>query len=284
VIIPSQRVVCDAGLVPPVSPSHPLRWVVLPGLGETAEEFGAVRNLLPAEYDVQVLDPWHRPVTAPLPALRAAVGDPLLPIGLVGHSIGGLAALRWALTAPDEVAGLVLVDSSLPSEDGGRWFYPGEAGDRLVRSALHGIGRTALPRLAGPALRDGLLRLTSVSGRDPLHPATVRHRYGSGSAWLRFWDELAASWPLAVEVAELLESRCEHPAPPLPPTIQLVAGGARFARFGQRWLRGQHELSERIGSGLVVLPDAAHLVHLDRPDAIAAAIRETADSVSPPAG
>jgi len=244
------------------------RWVVLPGLAETAEEFGAVRGLVPAGYDVVVVDPWEIPVTAPLRQLREIAGDG--PIGLVGHSIGGLAALRWALTAPDQVVSLVLVDSSLPSEAGRTAFYPGRRGDRAVRHALRGIGRVGLPRLVGPVLRDLLLWLSSTSGRDPLRRATVRDRYGAHDSWLRFWNELAASWPLAKEVGRLLDGGA-RPAP----TIQLVAGGSRLARLGNGWLHRQHNLSRRLGSQLVVLPDAAHLVHIDRPDAIAAAIIET---------
>lgn len=251
-----------------------LRWVVLPGLAETAEEFGAVRDRLPDGYDVLVVDPWRRPVTAPLAELRALAGPG--PLGLVGHSIGGLAALRWTLSAPSDVAALVLVDTSLPHEDGWTLFHPGSAGDKAVRAALAGIGEFGLPRVIGPVLRDGLFKLSTLSGIDPLPRATVSDRYGAADSWTRFWNELAASWPLAAEVDALLEDRSEHAAPPLPPIIQLVAGGARFGRVGRRWLRGQHDLSERLRSGLVVLPDAAHLVHLDRPDAIAAAITGSA--------
>jgi pimeloyl-ACP methyl ester carboxylesterase len=243
------------------------RWLVLPGLAETAEEFGAVRRLVPESYEVVVVDPWRTPVTAPVDVLRQIAGTG--PIGLVGHSIGGLAALRWALAVPDQVVALVLVDSSLPSEDGRTAFYPGRRGDRAVRHALRGIGRLGLPRVVGPVLRDILLWLTSTSGRDPLRRATVRDRYGAHDSWLRFWNELAASWPLAAEVGRLLDGGARPVA-----TVQLVAGGSRLARPSKRWLRGQRGLSRRLGSRLVVLPDAAHLVHIDRPDAIAAAIVE----------
>ncbi|HEY3000946.1 MAG TPA: alpha/beta fold hydrolase [Kribbellaceae bacterium] len=244
------------------------RWIVLPGLAETAEEFGAVRARTPSSYDVVVVDPWCTPVTAPLDVLRQFARDE--PVGVVGHSIGGLAALRWALAAPGEVVALVLVDSSLPTEDGRTAFYPGRRGDRAVRHALRGLGRAGLPGLLGPVSRDLLLWLSTRSGRDPLRRMTVRERYGASDSWLRFWDELAASWPLAREVGTLLDDGARPPAG----TIQLVAGGSRLARLGNRWLHGQYKLSRRIGSRLEVLPDAAHLVHIDRPDAIAAAIVE----------
>ena len=63
----------------------------------------------------------------------------------------------------------------------------------------------------------------------------------------------------------------------LPPTTQLVATGSVLpdrltAGLTRRWLRDQQTLSERLGSRLEVVPDAAHLTHLDRPDAVADAV------------
>lgn len=250
--------------------------MVLPGLAETAEEFDAVRRLLPPGYDVRVLDAWRTPVTAPVDQLRAELGL-TGPVGLVGHSIGGLAALRWALREPAEVTALVLVDSSLPSEDGTSWLHSGRFGDTAVRSLLTAVGRTGLTRLAGPAARDLLLRLGTRTGRDPLRRATVRSRYGAADAWPRFWNELSASWSMAAEVSRALAG----PHPVLPPVTQLVATGSALpdrlsAGLTRRWLRDQRALADLLGADLEVLPDAAHLVHLDRPDAIAAAIRTLA--------
>ena len=186
--------------------------MILPGLAETAEEFDTVRRLLPPEYDVRVLDAWRTPVTAPLDQVRAQLGV-AGPVGLIGHSIGGLAALRWALREPSEVAALVLVDTSLPTEDGTRWLYPGRFGDTAARRLLAGAGRTGLTRLAGVPLRDVLVRLGSVTGYDPLRRAVVNERYGAADAWPRFWNELAASWPLAAEVERLLVNPCSRRRP-----------------------------------------------------------------------
>ncbi|MFC0627045.1 alpha/beta fold hydrolase [Kribbella deserti] len=241
------------------------RWIVLPGLAETAEEFAGVIDLLPESYDVQVVDPWLVPVTASVDELRTATGvDGSEPIGLVGHSIGGLAALRWALTRPTEVDRLVLVDTSLADETGHRLLYPGRIGDRLVRRGLRALGHVGLPALVGPVVRGWLLRMSTETDRDPLHRATVRERYGSPGSWVQFWDELSASWPMAVEVARLLESPVIAP-----PTVQLVGVGPRSARCH---LGPQRVLAARLKAALRTLPDSAHLVHLDRPDAIAKAI------------
>ncbi|MFI5711240.1 alpha/beta fold hydrolase [Kribbella sp. NPDC051620] len=239
-------------------------WVVVPGLAEAPEEFGDVLALLPAG-DVRVLDPWLTPITAPVSELRRGV---TLPVGLLGHSIGGLAVLRWALTHPGEVERLVLIDSSLTSETGWRWLYPGTVGDRVVRAVLRGVGRFGVPQLIGTAARRVLIRVGSMRNNDLLSRATARRRYGAAGSWLLFWDELTGSWELAAEVARLLES----PPDVLPPTVVLVAtgGSSRFTANG--WLAGQRALAARLNATVEVLPDSAHLVHLDRPDAIAKAV------------
>ncbi len=99
-------------------------------------------------------------------------------IGLIGHSIGGLAALRWALTRPLEVTRLVLVDTSLTSETGVRWLYPGTRGDRAVRAFLRLLGRIGVPQLLGPGVRRLIVRIGSMTNHDLLSMATARKRYG----------------------------------------------------------------------------------------------------------
>ncbi len=241
-------------------------WIVLPGMAGTAEEFDGLRELLP-ELDLRVIDPWQTPVNADPAVLRAAAGvPPGVAIGLIGHSIGGLAAMRWALTRPQEVARLVLVDSTLPSESGHRWFHRGTSAERVVRVVLGFYGRIGLPWLVGPLVRRSMVRVGSVTKRDPLSKAIVRKRYGESRCWQRFWDELTASWTTAREVAKLL------PASGVPTRLLVATGGS--SRDGEAsWLSGQRELAAALSGTVEVLPDSAHLVHLDRPDAIAAAVR-----------
>lgn len=237
-------------------------WVVLPGLAETPEEFGRVVSLLPGD-DLRVIDPWRTPVTAPVESLRT--GEP---VGLIGHSIGGLAALRWTLKYPGDVDRLILVDTSLTSESGVRWLYPGTFGDRVVRALVRGLGRIGVPQLLGPAARRLFVRVGSMTNHDLLTKETARTRYGAAGSWLLFWNELAGSWALAAEVEALLK----QPLPALPPTVLLVATGGSSRFTANRWLSGQRALAARLNATVEVLPDSAHLVHLDRPDAIAAAL------------
>ncbi|TWD79936.1 alpha/beta hydrolase family protein [Kribbella amoyensis] len=245
-----------------------LPWIVLPGLGETPEEFSQLATLLPTE-DVRVLDPWRTPVTSAPAELLAATGSPAGRIGLIGHSIGGLAALRWALLHPDQVERLILVDTSLTTETGLPWFHPGTRGDQVMRWMLTTAGRFGLPTLAGPAARRLLVRLLSVADRDLLPKATARARYGTASSWLLFWRELTESWVLAREVGKLALT-------PVVPVVVLVATGGSSRFTAARWLAAQRRLADALGAELRVLADSAHLVHLDRPDAIAAAVTDSA--------
>ncbi|MEU4190545.1 alpha/beta fold hydrolase [Kribbella sp. NPDC026611] len=244
-----------------------LTWIVVPGLAETPEEFGRVVELLP-DADVRVLDPWRTPLASDVDALRAAAGlAPDAEVGLIGHSIGGLVVLRWALTRPLEVRKLVLVDTSLTSETGWSVFYPGTRADRILRSITTSLGRIGLPRLTAGALRWLVTRIGSISHHDSLSKATIRERYGAPTAWLLFWTELAGSWVIASEVAKLTAG----PVGTIAPTTMLVATGGTSRPTARSWLAGSRRLAEVLGATVEVLPDAAHLVHLDRPDAIAAA-------------
>jgi pimeloyl-ACP methyl ester carboxylesterase len=244
-------------------------WIVLPGLAETPEEFDRVLELLPGR-DLRVVDPWQTPITAPVDELRAATKAGI-PVRLAGHSIGGLAVLRWALAHPGEVEQVLLIDTSLTSETGWRWLYPGTPADRAIRSFLIFVGRIGLPRLIGPSLRRLLVRVGSATNRDLLSKATARARYGASDSWLLFWDDLANSWTLAAEVESLLR----NPPPNLPPTVLLVATGGSSRFTAKSWLAGQRELAARLNTvGIEVLSDSAHLIHLDRPDAIAKALTD----------
>ncbi|MBD5785330.1 alpha/beta fold hydrolase [Cellulosimicrobium terreum] len=237
-----------------------MRWVVLPGLALAPEDFAPLARALAADGDVRVLDAWVTPVTAPADELRAALGaDGSVPIGLVGHSAGGLAALEWTLLHPDEVARLVLLDPVSPFEPHRPALHPGT---RVTRAARAVVGVVAAPlSRSGAAVRRAAVRAVAGSP-DALPPDVAAARYGTRSGWLEIADQWFASWQQVPRVLALLESgrRVPPSARPL-----LVTG----QRAGARFLREQRELADALGLERVGVAGQGHLFPLTRPDVVA---------------
>jgi lipase len=111
-----------------------------------------------------------------------------------------------------------------------------------------------------------MVRVGSVRKHDPLPKATIRKLYGDSRCWQRFWTELTASWIAAVDVGKLLPGGAV-------PAVLLVATGGSSSLGADDWLAGQRVLATALSGTVKVLDDSAHLVHLDRPDAIVEAVR-----------
>jgi pimeloyl-ACP methyl ester carboxylesterase len=192
-------------------------------------------------------------LAAAFDALRLARAD------LLGHSLGGMVALRFALAHPERVASLVLMDTSarpmpLPT-------IPDE-----VRTAL-----VKLTREQGvAALLPGMRRRPAAD----IPPSMQRsiEQMGPDVFWERIQRKLEAMDPVAWDTllsvlgehepttARLGEIRC--------PTLVLV--GAEDKPF----LEPSEELERGIrGAARVTIPDAAHSPQLENPPAWAAAIR-----------
>jgi len=171
---------------------------------------------------------------------------------LLGHSMGGMLALRAVLAQPERVASLVLMDTAAePISRAARPFF--EASAKLAREsgmeALFEAGRKAAPHTPRP-------------------PAVVRcvERMGEDAYWARLRAKLVAMDPVAfatlglglVEDRGVLERLGEIRCP------TTVVVGAQDAPFR----RPAEVLAERVsGSRLVVIEDAAHSPQLENPDA-----------------
>ncbi len=235
--------------MPPAPPSL----ILLHGFLGRGADWNAVRDRL-----------GDRPVTAPdLPGHGAAVGlpaaaytmggaaDRLLagldgPVDLVGYSMGGRLALHLAVTRPHAVRRLVLVSASpgLRSEP-----------DRAARRALD-AARAAEVAADFSAFADRWYRLPLFDLPEPLRrrltddrvahndPAELgRSLAGMGTgAQPSHWDALVGISAPALAVA-----------------------GARDPKF----VRLAHAMAEAGTVEASVVPDAAHLLPLERPDALA---------------
>jgi pimeloyl-ACP methyl ester carboxylesterase len=180
-------------------------------------------------------------------------------VDLLGHSLGGMVALRFALAHPERVASLVLMDTS-PSAVRMRFSEKARAGIAAL-AREQGMGALAV------AMRE-------MASRNPDAPPSVKRteeRMGSDVFWERIrrkleamdpvaWDALSRSLGEQVSVADRLgEITC--------PTLVIV--GAEDVPF----LKPSDEMERGIvGATRVTIPDAAHSPQLENPEAWSAAI------------
>ncbi len=180
-------------------------------------------------------------------ALALAEG-PLVP---VGHSMGGRVAMEMARQAPQRIAGLVLADT------GHHPLAPGEAEKREAKIALGhrdmaGLVEDWLPpmvdasRHEDAALMDDLRDMVLAAGPE-LHETQIRALMGRPDAG-----------------AHLGDLRC--------PLLLLVGETDRWSP------PSQHEQIAALAAGgestLVTVPGAGHFLPLERPGAVAAAMRD----------
>ncbi|MGO4597792.1 alpha/beta fold hydrolase [Terrabacter sp. 2RAF25] len=173
------------------------------------------------------------------------------PVVLVGHSLGGYAAMAYAAARPDTLAGLVLAGSSATPTGPGAAVYRGVA---------------ALTNRLGPA------RMTRVNDRvlHRIYPADLIDPVIAGGYW---FDATPAAWQEVMthcRPSMLHGVRCP---------VLLLNGQFDQFRIGTRaYLRACPT------ARVETIPRASHLSNLDQPEAFAAALlrftREVADSAS----
>jgi pimeloyl-ACP methyl ester carboxylesterase len=181
-------------------------------------------------------------------------------VDLLGHSMGGMIALRYTLAYPEDVASLILMDTSARAPDGfDRSIF--EAGGLLAQTA----GMESLAEIA-----------KSMAREDPRRPAAsiaYERRIGSDEYWARHRRRLMAMDPFAF--GALGTELCDQE--PLTdrlgaiecPTTILV--GDQDAPF----LEPSSEMAAAIpGSRKVVIPAAAHSPQLENPSAWFASMRD----------
>ena len=183
---------------------------------------------------------------------------------LLGHSMGGMIALRFVLAYPQHVASLVLMDTAA------------RAPDRMPRAPLAAAG--AIARSQGMASLAALLRGRAAD--DPSRPDAERRleRELGEAFWERRRRRLVAMDPEAFAVLALelvdqpaLTDRLHEIACPT-----LVMVGEQDAGF----LAPADELARGIrGATKVVIPAAAHSPQLENPPAWIAAIRQHLERV-----
>lgn len=186
-----------------------------------------------------------------LAALLAAARPFDEPPVLVGHSIGGLYALRYAADHPGSVSGLVLIDPTTEE------LYEAAADWRS----------DAVYRFLWPALgRLGILRLRFRHAHDGLDPDSLDRLAGVASGYpaariaAREYRGLAASFPGTSFPGATF-------AGPL-----IVLSARDSSRPDLR--RASHaRLADEASDGRMIEVDAGHYIHHERPDTVVSVIR-----------
>lgn len=215
---------------------------------------------------------------------RAGIKPPYV---LVGHSFGGLVMRRFALSYPDEVASLVLVDPMRCEE----WppMNPSkqaevDRGNRLSTYAIP-IARVGLARLAVTSLlrRSGRTsRVLAGAGGDGARHVLGRVREEIGKMPREVWPIVAAHWSrpdfyagMRHHVKAVPDSVREmQVAEPIRDIPVLVLTPDKSKPLSDNCLR-------QIGDNVrqVIVPQSGHWIHLDQPDRVIDSLRTVVESV-----
>jgi pimeloyl-ACP methyl ester carboxylesterase len=259
----SPTVVLEAGTGPPAS----IVWTdVQPSIAEFARVCSYDRAGL--MWSDQTSGPRDsRRIATELHALLSAADVPP-PYVLVGHSIGGVHIRVFANQFSDEVAGLVLVDSSHPDQ---RLRFPPEL-RRPTRVS-------AQIRFLGPLLaQTGVLRLSGglALGKLPPDVAAITNAYLPHSVpTLLAESEAQDESMLQAREAGALDSL---------PLIVLSAGRdpetPLQAQFRAVWAELQKELASLSSNAdHRIVEDSDHFIQFDAPEAVIAAVRDVVMAV-----
>ena len=248
--------------------------VLVHGLGGGAANWGLIAPRLAERFRVLVPDLPGHGGSPPLPGAPAlvdfadAVGallerEGVVSATLVGHSFGGVTALRLAIRRPDAVRGVVLAAAAGISS--GRR-------SAQVLLPLFGVirpGRMIAPFrgmvAAAPQLRYGVFGWWGAADPPALPAAAVE---GFLAPYVLHTDTLAAGRALLLEDPRVDLERVRCPA--------LVLWGARDHQVS---VADAFEYARRLRAPLRVIADCGHLLIGERPDVCVQAIEEFLDGV-----
>jgi pimeloyl-ACP methyl ester carboxylesterase len=187
-----------------------------------------------------------------LHALLAAAGEHG-PHVLVGHSIGGPYAMTYAATYPEQVAGMVLLDSSSPSQFAVVPAYP-------TQYAFMRRGLAILPTLA----RVGLQLAIPAGSPLPVEDATVVEAMGSTPRAFRNGRDEVSMVPRLFEQAQALTTLGSRP-------LAVVTASENLGDEG--WPAAQDRMAALSTDSVHTVAESTHAGLVDDPDGSAEAVR-----------
>jgi pimeloyl-ACP methyl ester carboxylesterase len=198
---------------------------------------------------------------------NAGVGGPYV---LVGHSFGGANVQLYASEYPDEVAGMVLVDSALDVRVLDEDLRDATANATPSPLTLKVLAPLGIPRLLGS---QGDLPKRLAQERPAIYNST-RHLYAVADESATINESIATTTDAAPSLGDK-------------PLIVLSAGARQYPGFTKEQAKradkqanefeaSRQDLSEN--SKLVVAKNSAHYIQFDRPGLVVDAIRQVADA------
>ena len=191
--------------------------------------------------------------------LEAAGETP--PYVLVGHSYGGIIVRLFAQSYPDEVAGLVLLDASAP--------------DQFSR-----LPDTALPRALVAAARGGAPLRTAprlVAALDADVRTTAMHLMMLPKARLAYRSEMAHFERATTALRSQRDGALDVQLVVVSRSRNMFGRSAEAIRTESLWQQMQREMAAlSTRSDHWMAADSGHVIHADRPDLVALAVREAA--------
>jgi pimeloyl-ACP methyl ester carboxylesterase len=193
------------------------------------------------------------------------------PYVLVGHSFGGANVQLYASEYPEEVAGMVLVDSALDTR----------VLDKDLRKAVAGIQTSPLTIKATAPL--GIPRLLA-SGEDSLPKRLAQERtaiYNGTRHLYAVADETATVQKSVAKATDADSSLGEKPL------VVLTAGARQFPGLMNKQAKRTDEQMNDFEAGmtdlsrnskLVVAKNSEHYIHFDRPELVMDSIRRVVDA------
>ena len=212
-----------------------------------------------------------RQVITELHALLGNAGE-RAPYVLVGHSIAGIHVQLYASQYPDEVAGVVLVDSSHE--------------DQLTRK-----GMTRIPSFYPPLIKAvspfGVVRLLDLVGTPSTNlPSRVVAKrasiYSHTRSMYSYADEISA---IPVSMEQLREAPMRLGDRPLIVLTRGMkeanqAGSPEAAELAEKaWAELQADLARRSSSGKQIIAEkSGHYIQFDQPELVIDAIRQVVEA------